>query len=146
MFYDHRRSVPESPLALQASYVEDFVDAVETAGIEGAASETSLDEDTLRSIVGEPGAPEGAADLTLEQAAELVALDPDVPDDETIVELACEHLLLGMSAAVLDVDTLASHLDLDLDSKEIQQKIERRAPMTFEEFVHLQYVIADRIP
>ncbi len=43
--------------------------------------------------------------------------------------MACEHLLLGMSTAVLDVDAVESDLEIDLAAKEIQQKIERRAPI-----------------
>jgi len=47
---------------------------------------------------------------------------------------------------VLDIEALESYIDLDLEAKEIQQKIEGRAPMSFAEFVHVQYVIADGAP
>jgi len=67
------------------------------------------------------------------------ALAAGVPDAETVVEMACDHLLLGMSTAVLDVDRLAAGVELGLDPKEVQQKLERRAPMRFEEFVALQH-------
>ena len=60
--------------------------------------------------------------------------------------MGCEHLLLGMSTGVMDVDTLASEIALDMDPKEIQQKLERRAPMSFDEYVHLQHAIARRQP
>jgi hypothetical protein len=49
-----------------------------------------------------------------------------------------------MTTGVMDVDAVASELEIDLDAKEVQQKIERRAPMTFDEFVHVQHVIASR--
>jgi len=84
--------------------------------------------------------------LGLEEAARIAALVEGTPDPETIVEIACDHLLLGMSTAVLDVDTVAADLENDLDPKEIQQKLERRSPMTFEEYVRLQHFIVSRQP
>lgn len=79
--------------------------------------------------------------LSLPDAAALQALADDAPDADTIAEIGCEHLLLGMSSAVMDVDSLARAVDLDLDPKEIQQKLERRAEMSFREYVHLQHAI-----
>jgi hypothetical protein len=51
-----------------------------------------------------------------------------------------------MSTAVLDVDTVATEIDLDLDPKEVQQKLERRTPMSFEEYVRIQQFIVGRQP
>ncbi|HMB49506.1 MAG TPA: DUF5791 family protein, partial [Natronoarchaeum rubrum] len=77
-------------------------------------------------------------------AAAVQALDADAPDADTIVEMAWEHLLLGMSSAVLDVETLASEADTELSAKEIQQKLERRAGATLDEFVAVEHAIVDR--
>ena len=99
-------------------------------------------ESSGHEAIGDGTAPE----LRLEEAAQIQALAEGTPDAETIVTMACEHLLLGMSSAVLDVEALESELEIDLEAKEIQQKIERRTPMTFEEFVYLQHAIADGMP
>ncbi len=141
MFYEQRMTVPDSPAELRAEYEDDLAEIVDRVGLEAAADATDVDRETLEALVdGESPA------LSLEDAAQVQALADDEPDAETIVEMAGEHLLLGMSTAVIDVETVASELELELDPKEIQQKIERRAPMSFEEFVHVQYVIADGAP
>ncbi|WP_255170209.1 DUF5791 family protein [Natrononativus amylolyticus] len=138
MFYEQRMAAPESPAALRREYDDELSRLVASRGLEEAAAATGIDADRLEAL-GDGDVP----DLALEEAAEIQALGDGEPDPETIVEIACEHLLLGMSTAILDVDSLANAVEADLDAKEIQQKIERRAPMTFDEYVHLQYAIAD---
>ncbi len=141
MFYEQRLSVPDGPEALRNEYDTDLAAVVETAGIERAERETSVDRDRLEALL------EGASpSLSLAEASELLALEGDQPDAETIRIEACEHLLLGMSTAVLDVETLAAELELELDPKEIQQKLERRSPTTFDEFVRIQHAVASRAP
>ncbi|ELY71439.1 DUF5791 family protein [Natrinema versiforme] len=141
MFYEQRMTVPDSPAALRAEYADDLAAVVEQRGAADAAADTDLEQATLEAISAgdEP-------DLTLEEAAQVQALAEGTPDPETIVTMALEHLLLGMSTAVLDVDAVESDLEIDLDAKEIHQKIEGRAPMSFAEFVHIQHVIADGAP
>lgn len=139
MFYEQRLSVPDTRDSLRTEYDDDLRSALEQAGLEQAETETDVDRSKLEALRdGE------APDLTLEEAAQIQSLEDGEPDPETIVELAGEHLLLGMTTAVVDVDTLAADLDGGLGATEIQQKIERRAPMTFEEYVAIQYAIVDR--
>ncbi|SDC75466.1 DUF5791 family protein [Natrinema hispanicum] len=141
MFYEQRMTVPDSPAALRAEYEDDLATIVDQHGPAAVAAETDLEQDVLEAL-----AAGDSPDLTLEAAAEIQSLAEGEPGSETIVTMALEHLLLGMSTAVLDVEALESYIDLDLEAKEIQQKIEGRAPMSFEEFVHVQYVIADGAP
>ncbi|QCS43729.1 DUF5791 family protein [Natrinema versiforme] len=141
MFYEQRMTVPDSPADLRAEYEDDLAAVVEQRGAADAAAETDLERETLEAL-----SAGDSPDLTLEEAAQVQALAADTPDPETIVTMALEHLLLGMSTAVLDVDAVESELEIDLDAKEIHQKIEGRAPMSFGEFVHVQYVIADGAP
>ena len=136
MFYEQRMAVPETPDTLRAEYDDDLRAIVEQTGLENAASETDIDAERLETVLDGD-----SPDLTLEEAAEIQSLGEGDPDPETIVEIACDHLLLGMTTAVLDVDSLASVLEIDRDAKEIQQKIERRAPMSFSEFVYIQHAI-----
>lgn len=141
MFYEQRLDVPETPAQLRAEYDGMLAAILESVGIDSAAAETDVPCDAL-----EVAAAGESPSLSLEDAASIAALDPDEPDAETIEIEACEHLLLGMTTAVLDVESLAAEVPLDLDPKEIQQKLERRAPMTFEEFVHIQHAIASNAP
>ena len=141
MFYEQRMTVPDSPAELRAKYEDALATIVDQHGPAAVAAETDLEEATLEAL-----AAGDSPELTLEAAAEIQSLAEGEPDPETMVTMALEHLLLGMSTAVLDVEAIESYLDLDLDAKEIQQKIEGRAPMSFAEFVHVQYVIADGAP
>ncbi|MGQ3411759.1 DUF5791 family protein [Natrinema sp. LN54] len=141
MFYEQRMTVPDSPADLRAEYEDDLAAVVEQRGAADAAAETDLEPTVLEAL-----SAGDSPDLTLEEAAQVQALAADTPDPDTIVTMALEHLLLGMSTAVLDVDAVESELEIDLDAKEIHQKIEGRAPMSFGEFVHVQYVIADGAP
>ena len=141
MFYEQRTTVPESPAELREEYESEFASVVESVGLEDAAAETGIDRERLEALVAGD-----SPDLTLEDAAAIKALEDGEPDPETIVTMAGEHLLLGRSSAVLDVEAVESHLEIDLEAKEVQQKIERRAPMSLEEYVHVQHVIVSRIP
>ncbi|WP_121822215.1 DUF5791 family protein [Halostella salina] len=142
MFHEHRTDVDGlSPGDLRAEYDADLAAAAEHAGVETAAEAADVDPSTVEALIAGD-----SPDLTLEAAAAIQTLDPDAPSADTLVEMACEHLLLGMTTGVMDVDAVARELAIDLDPKEVQQKIERRAPMTFDEFVHVQHAIAGRQP
>ncbi|ELY61170.1 DUF5791 family protein [Natronolimnohabitans innermongolicus] len=141
MFYEQRTTVPDSPADLRAEYEDDLRDVVTQHGVDAVAAETDVDRETAEALLGgeSPG-------LTLPEAAQIQSIKEGEPEPDEMVEIACEHLLLGMTTAVLDVDAIEGDLAIDMDAKEIQQKIERRAPMSLEEFVHVQYVIADGAP
>lgn len=141
MFYEQRMNAPDSPADLRAEYEDDLRAVVTQHGVDDVVGQTDVDRETADALL------EGdSLDLTLPEAAQIQALADGEPEPDEMVEIACDHLLLGMTTAVLDVDAVESELEIDMDAKEIQQKIERRAPMSFEEFVHVQYVIADGAP
>lgn len=128
----------ETPAEHVAAYREALAAIVEAQGTEAVAAESGVDADVLEALVaGE------APELDLEDAAAIQAVDLDL-DAETIYAEATDHVLLGMSMAVLDVETLASHYEGDLSPKAIQQRLERRAPMTLEEFARLEFQVASR--
>ncbi|WP_408957332.1 DUF5791 family protein [Natrinema sp. 74] len=141
MFYEQRMTVPDSPADLRAEYEDDLAAIVDDRGPDAVAADTDLERAPLEALTAGD-----SPDLTLEEAAEIQALAERTPDPETIVTMALEHLLLGMSTAVMDVDAVEGRLAIELDAKEVQQKLEGRAPMSFAEFVHVQYVIADGAP
>jgi len=143
MFHDQRHDVDGLSVDdLRAEYAQDLAAVVDEHGVDAVVDETGLDREAVASIA-DADLP---ADLSLQDAARVLSLRDGVADPDTVVEIACDHLLLGMTTGVMDVDAVESDLEIDLDAKEVQQKIERRAPMTFDEYVHVQHVIASRQP
>lgn len=125
-----------TPSALQTAYEEMLGSTIETVGTETVADETGLGGDRLESLlVGE------TADLTVEEAAAILAVDPEYPDADAIVFELRDHLLMGMTTAVLDVDTIAANIDVDLSAQEVQQAIEGRIEMTLAQLAAIQSVI-----
>ncbi|MFC6975584.1 DUF5791 family protein [Halomicroarcula sp. GCM10025709] len=126
----------QSSAALLAAYESLLTATIETAGVDAVAAQTGLDRDVIEAIAdGE------AADVTLADAAAVLAIDPDRPDAGAIEAEARDILLMGMTTAVMDVESLASGIDSELDPKEIQQKIEGRYPVTLAEYARLhQYI------
>ena len=118
-----------TPEELRAAYDEVLAEAITAVGVSTAAEQTGLDTETLEAVVDEE-----SPELSLEDAAAILALAEDQPDADVIVAEARDILLMGMSSAVLDVEALASGIDDALDPKEIQQKIEGRYPMTLDEY------------
>lgn len=117
---------------LRSRYDDLLVETIESVGVDQVAAETDVDRATLEALVaGE------SPDITLEAAASILATDEDMPDAEAIAAEARDILLMGMSIAVLDVEALASHVDDELEPKEIQQKVEGRFPMRLDEYALL---------
>ncbi|PSQ45979.1 hypothetical protein BRD17_00445 [Halobacteriales archaeon SW_7_68_16] len=140
--HDDRSSVPATVTGLRAEYASALGHVVADVGPTAASDRTGLDAATLDALVdGDDGALD---DLSLDEVAAIQALADGAPDAETVAEIACDHLLLGMSMAVLDVDTVASEIEPDLTPKEVQQKLERRADTSFPEFLAMQHLIVSR--
>ena len=125
-----------TPEGLLAAYGRVLQETLEANGAEGSPEIDGAAISAVRE--GTPGS------LSLTEAAAILALDPDRPDGETIAAEARDVLLMGMTTAVLDVETLAGAVDDELEPKEIQQKIEGRFPMTLSEYALLHHTIAAR--
>jgi len=120
MFHDQRHDVDGLSVDdLCAEYAQDLAAVVDDHGVDAVVDETDLDRDTVASIA-DADLP---ADLSLQDAARVLSLREGVADPDTVVEIACDHLLLGMTTGVMDVDAVESELEIDLDAKEVQQKI-----------------------
>ncbi len=143
MFHDQRHDVDGLTVDdLRDEYAQDLAAVVDEHGVDAVLDATDLDRETVERVA-DADLPD---DLSLQDAAAVLSVRDGVADPDTVVEIACDHLLLGMTTGVMDVDAVESDLALDLDAKEVQQKIERRAPMSFDEYVHIQHVIASRQP
>ncbi|MBV0923670.1 hypothetical protein KTS45_05595 [Halomicroarcula limicola] len=125
-----------SPEELLAAYESMLAATVESVGVERVAEETDLDETTVQRV-----ADGDAADLPLEEAAAILGTDPEYPDADAVQAEAQDILLMGMTTAVMDVESLASGIDDEMEPKEIQQKIEGRYPMTLAEYAVLHSYI-----
>ena len=83
------------------------------------------------------------ASLSVETGAAVLATTVE-RDAETIVAELRDHLLMGMTTAVLDVDTIAAEIDVDLTGQEVQQALEGRTAMTLEQLAAVLAVIERR--
>lgn len=128
-----------TPAELRRAYAEELATVVADAGVEHVVEATSLDRQTVESVAaGDRPA------LTLTEAAEILATPEGTPSADDVAWEARDHLLMGMTTGVLDVDTVAAEVDTDLDGKEIQQVIEGRMPMTLDQYAELHAFIASR--
>lgn len=124
-----------TPSTLQTAYTDRLRAVVTSVGSEQAA-DASVDADRLEAL-----AAGDCPDFTVEEAASILALDDETPDADAIVFELRDHLLMGMTTSVLDVDTIAANIESDLTAQEVQQAIEGRTEMTLEQLAAIQSVI-----
>jgi len=128
-----------SPEALREAYETQLRAVVDAVGAETAAAESGVDTDRIRAI--EEGS---VPDLRVAEAAAVLALDDGRPDAESIVLELRDHLLMAMTTGVVDVDTLAANVDLDLSGQEVQQALEGRTEMTLTQLAAIHRFLAAR--
>lgn len=128
-----------TPDELRRGYESLLVDAIEEVGVDAVVADTDLARETVESLAaGE------SPEVTLDEAAAVLALAEENPPADAIAAEARDILMLGMTTAVLDVETLASGVNGALEPKEIQQKVEGRFPMTLGEYATLHQYIEQR--
>ncbi|PSP58021.1 hypothetical protein BRC76_09005 [Halobacteriales archaeon QH_8_67_36] len=126
----------QSPEALLSAYGSVLAETVASVGADSVVESTGINRETVDAVA------EGdVAGLSLDDATAVLATDPDRPDAEALQAEARDILLMGMTTAVMDVESLASGIDSRLEPKEIQQKIEGRYPMTLTEYALLHSYI-----
>ena len=121
---------------LRAAYDDFLVATIQSVGASTVADETGVDEARIEALL-DGDSPE----ISLTESAAILATDSEMPDAETILAEARNILLMGMSAAVLDVEALAAGIDDEMEPKEIQQKVEGRHPMSLDEYALLHSYI-----
>lgn len=126
---------------LHRRYLSEVADAIEVVGAETVVRETGIDEETVRAVqAGE------APELTVEEAVAVLATRPDAPLAADGAARARDALLMGMTNAVMDVESVAAAVDGALEPREIQSKVEGRYPMTLREYALLSHHIARNGP
>jgi hypothetical protein len=122
--------------SLVAHYGEALEDAFASADRE-SLRDRGVDDATVEAIeAGEYGG------ITVEQAASVLTESADAPPADVIQAEVQDQLLVGMANAILDVDALAAELDGDLTPRDIQQRVEGRAPMRLDTYAAIRHVIA----
>jgi len=124
---------------LLAAYQDVLLAVIDDSGTEDVVAETGLDHAVVESL-----ADGDAAEVTLEDAAAVLALSEDYPDADGIVAEARDILLMGMTTAVMDVDSVAAQLGGDLAPREIQQKVEGRYPITLGEYARIHHLLESK--
>ena len=125
-----------TPTELHELYCAALIAVAEEYGIETVAARSGVDTEKLRELL-DGDSPE----LTLEEAAAILAVPEDAPDAKTIAAIDRDELLMGMTTAVLDVEAVESGVNGELEAREIQSKIEGRYPMSIRDFALLhQYI------
>lgn len=128
-----------TPEQLRRAYDELLAETVRAVGTGAVADRAGVQAERLESLLdGE------SPSLTVAEATAILAADGDRPGADTLAAEARDILLMGMSIAVLDVETLASRIGGELDPKEIQQKVEGRQPMCLDEYALLHSHIEGR--
>lgn len=129
--------IPDNPAdgttaELHEQYLAALIDVLSEYGIDAVAESSGIDSDRLETVrAGED------PELTLEEAASILAVSDESPDAETIAAVSRDELLMGMATAVLDVEAVESGIEGELEAREIQSKLEGRFPMTLREFALL---------
>jgi len=127
--------------AVRADYEATLAGVVEAAGVDDVAAASGVDPDVLGALAdGE------SPELTVEEAAGVLAASTEYPPADALLAEVQDHLMLQMSSAVMDVEALASGLDDDYDAKELQQKLEGRQPMTLAEYARIHRYVAAENP
>ena len=140
MLYDAAEDPAElSPDELREAYETQLRSVVDAVGAETAAAESGVETGKIRLI--EEGSVPG---LRVEDAAAVLAVDDSRPDAESIVLELRDHLLMAMTTGVVDVDTLAANVDLDLSGQEVQQALEGRTEMTLAQLAAIHQFLAAR--
>jgi len=140
MLYDE---VPDpaslTPAELRAQYEAELAATIDAVGVDSVADAADVDRAVVAALTdGE------ATEVTIEDAAAILATGEDAPTKDAIVAELRDHLMMGMTTAVLDVDTLASEIDAEVEPRTVQQQVEGRREMTLAEYAAIHHVIAER--
>lgn len=129
-----------TPAEIRERYAETLSAVVAERGVAAVADESGLDRERVEA------AARGDPDVTLAEAAAVLACSSEYPDPEDYLLEVRDHLMLQMSSAVVDIDALRRGIETDLDAKELQQKVEGRREMTLAEYARVTRFLAAENP
>lgn len=80
--------------------------------------------------------------ISLDRAGELVAADHHLLDADGAAHALRDRVIVGMIDAVIDAETLAGRVPLDMTPEELRARLEGEATMTLYEYAHLRHAVA----
>lgn len=80
--------------------------------------------------------------ISLERAGTLVAAEHHLLDADEAADALRDRVIVEMIDAVMDAETLADRVPLDLTPQELQERLEGAVPMTLFEYAHLRHAVA----
>ncbi len=126
--------------ALADAYVDTLRDILESVPTDQVMA-AGVEESAVTAVrAGDP------AQVAIEDAAVMLAIASSQFDAVEMRYELLDRLLIGMTNAVLDVDTVAHRIAFDRSPTELQQRIEGREPMGLDEYAHIWHEIASRSP
>lgn len=126
-----------TPADLETAHAAELGAVVDEHGRETVADASGVDAETLAAFQsGE------VADATVSDAAAVLAVDGF--DADAVVAEVHDDLMMGMSTAILDVDTVAVEIDTDLDGREVRQALEGQIRLRLDELAAIQSLIRSR--
>ena len=141
MLHDIDEAGTLDPAELRERYDDRLQAVIDEHGIEAVVDESGVETETVRALT-----TGDSPEITLDDAAAILAVSESEPDSEVILAETRDALLLGMTTAVLDVEAVESGIDGSLDAREIQQKIEGRLSMTLDELAMIHGHIESQKP
>lgn len=138
MLYDALPEADEpTPADLEAAYAAELGAVVDEHGRETVADASGVPAETLAAFQsGE------VADATVSDAAAVLAVDG--PDADVVVAEVRDDLMMGLSTAILDVDTVAVEIDSELDGREVRQALEGQIRLRLDELAAIQSLVRSR--
>ncbi len=140
MLYETVTAGDDTPSAVRSAYGERLRAAVadhdpaaiaDRAGVEKEIVDSFADGETSRGSLTDAAAVLSAAEQL---------------DATTVENELRDQLMLGMSSAILDVDTIAAEIETDLTGQELQQALEGRTPISLDELAKVHALIKRRQP
>ena len=128
-----------TPTELRAQYETELAATIDAVGVDAVVDRSGVERDVVAALAdGE------TPEVTVEDAASILAAGEDAPPKDAIVAELRDHLMMGMTTAVLDVDRLAAEIDAEVEPKTVQKQVEGRREMTLAEYARIHHVIAER--
>ncbi len=80
--------------------------------------------------------------ISLERVGRLVAADHHLLDADAAAAALRDRVIVEMIDTVIDAETLADRVPLDVTPQELKARLEGEAPMTLYEYAHLRHAVA----
>lgn len=127
------------PVALHGRYLAALGSIVDDVGAMEVAEKTGIDVGRLEMLPDEDPA------LTLRDACAIIGTSGSVSNADTLARDARDHLVVRMSSAILDVDSLASGLEADVEPRDYRRMIEGHTEILLRQYARIYHRVESEI-